>query len=72
LIRIAVPLFALVVIGASARAADNAALPAAGVAAATRARIRLRNVRYDATLDPMLFAVQHLDDRIAVTTMPVD
>ena len=35
LIRIAVPLFALVVIGASARAADNAALPAAGIAAAT-------------------------------------
>jgi TolC family type I secretion outer membrane protein len=35
LIRIAVPLFALVVIGASARAGDNAALPAAGITAAT-------------------------------------
>jgi TolC family type I secretion outer membrane protein len=35
LVRIAVPLFALAVIGASARAADNAALPAAGNAAAT-------------------------------------
>jgi outer membrane protein TolC len=35
LFRFAVPLFALVVIGASARAGDNAALPAAGITAAT-------------------------------------
>jgi outer membrane protein TolC len=32
LIRIAVPLFALVIFGASSRAADNAALPAGGIA----------------------------------------
>ncbi len=42
------------------------------LAAGTRSRIRLRNVHYLATLDPMLFAVQHLDDRIAVTRSPVD
>jgi hypothetical protein len=48
------------------------AMTVVNVAAGTRARIRLRNVRYREALDPMLFAVQHLDDRIAVTTTPVD
>lgn len=43
------------------------AMTVVNVAGATRARIRLRNVRYGATFDPTLFAAQHLDDRTAVT-----
>ena len=39
------------------------------VAAGTRSRIRLRNVHYGAMFDPMLFAVQHLDDRSQQTTV---